>query len=511
MFPFGRSPYASSYQSYDPYDQILLQQELQRRRQAEEYARRRQLEELNRRRAAQLEYARREAELQRRREAEELRRREMEIEARRRKLSEPSHPQGLRMGGPGSRHSMFDGGVQDLFDALYGRPHPRSPSPDTSGRRSVSTAPRAARERPSSVEPRTKVRFATEDVSIFPTFGELAVTNEVATQQSAVSDTEEPSNNSPDPNTMPDAASSTPDDAIDDSQNQQIDTSPSRKAVVDILSKFANLKSGFTFPATLDFLPPPEGVSAPAPKLAYTPNNAPLHQHEHLLTGLLTQLDAVESYGDAEVRKARKDAVKEIEKELEELDGRKVNEWRRQFEPEATVVEPISESTPDAVGTTQSTAPITEETSQNRMSVDPVSVPLPSDEDRELYTNDFPEPVATSSDPMVPDLSSAEPSLSQSSGDNNSQNSVAPSELAEPATQPAPLSVSIQDAELIQDVFMHAPSIDQPALEPRNNEATEDDYVHITPVKKVDKPNPVVRGPENEDDAKIKDDWELNF
>ncbi|KAG8747105.1 hypothetical protein FRC12_014148 [Ceratobasidium sp. 428] len=491
MFPFGRSPYASSYQTYDPYDQILLQQELQRRRQAEEYARRRQLEELNRRRAAQLEYARREAELQRRREAEELRRREMEIEARRRKLSEPSHPRGLRMGGPGSRHSMFDGGVQDLFDALYGRPRPRSPSPDVSGRRSMSTAPRVARERPPSVEPKTKVRFATED--------------------SAVSDTEEPSNNGPDPDTTPSVASSTPDDAIDDSQNQQIDTSPSRKAVVDILSKFANLKSSFTFPATLDFLPPPEGVLAPAPKLAYTPNNAPLHQYEHLLTGLLTQLDAVESYGDAEVRKARKDAVKEIEKELEELDGRKVNEWRRQFEPEAIVVEPISESTPDAVGTTESTAPTAEETSQNQTSVDPVSVPLPSDEDRELYTNNFLEPVATASDSVVPEFSSAEPSLSQFSGDNNSQNPVARSELAEPATQPVPLSVSTQDAESTQDVFIHAPSIDQPALEPRSNEATEDDYVHITPVTKADKPNPVVGGPEDEDDAKIKDDWELNL
>ncbi|KAG8698474.1 hypothetical protein FRC08_005888, partial [Ceratobasidium sp. 394] len=313
MFPFGHNPYASSYQSYDPYEQLLLQQELQRRRQAEEYARRRQLEELNRRRAAQLEYARREAELQRRREAEAARRREAEIEARRRKLSEPAHPRGLRVGGPGSRHSMFDGGVQDLFDALYGRPRPRSPSPAAAGRRSMSSAPRTTQERSSSVEPRTKVQFATED--------------------SAVSDTEEPAIDGPASKLVP--AASAPEDAAD-ADTQQVDTSLSRKVVTNILSKFASLKSGFTFPPTLDFLPSPEGVSTPTPKLAYTPNNAPLHQYEHLLTGLLTQLDAVESYGDAEVRKTRKDAVKEIEKELEELDGKKVHEWRRQFEPAAS-------------------------------------------------------------------------------------------------------------------------------------------------------------------------------
>lgn len=147
MFPFGHNPYGSSFQSYDPFEQLRLQQELQRRRQAEEYYRRQQLEELNRRRAEQLEYARRQAELQRLREAEARRRRELDIEARRRKLSEPSHPRGLRFResvsperGAASRRSMFDGGVQDLFDAIYGN---RAPS----GRRSASSDPRGTRVR----------------------------------------------------------------------------------------------------------------------------------------------------------------------------------------------------------------------------------------------------------------------------------------------------------------------------------------------------------------------------
>ncbi|KAG9118901.1 hypothetical protein FRC07_006343 [Ceratobasidium sp. 392] len=467
MYPFGRSPYAPSYQTYDPYEQLLLQQELQRRRQAEEYARRRQLEELNRRHAAQLEYARREAELQRRREAETLRRREMELEARRRKLSEPSHPRGMGIGGPGSRHSMFDGGVQDLFDALYGHPRPRSPSPV--GRRSASSAPRVDRDRSPSVEPKTKVRFATED--------------------SAVSDTEEPTTSSPSSKPVPVAVSSSQDDNAGTSESQQVDTSPSRKAVLDILSKFTTLKSGFTFPASLDFLPTPEGVSTPTPKLAYTPNNAPLHQYEHLLTGLLTQLDAVESYGDAEVRKARKDAVKEIEKELEELDGRKVHEWRRRFEPEPMIVESISELTPD-VGTTLHALPV----------VDPASVPLPQGEDRELHADDVSEPLATSSTKPSCPHGDHRPHV-----DVDPQRPATPSELVESVDPPVSSSPSASNTGPAQAVSTRVMCADKPTIDSGNasHDATEGDYVYITPVKKVGDSNPAHGG--------LEDDWETNF
>ncbi|KAG8737288.1 hypothetical protein FRC10_008378 [Ceratobasidium sp. 414] len=488
MFSFGHNPFAPSYQPYEPYEQVILQQELQRRRQAEEYARRRQLEELNRRRAAQLEYARREAELKRRREAEALHRREIELEARRRKLSEPAHLRGPRIGGPGSRHSMFDGGMQDLFDALYGRPHPRSPSPAATERRPMSSAPRTTRGRSSSVEPKTKVRFAAED--------------------SAVSDTEGPVTDGPASKAAP-TVSSTPEDAADVAETQQVDMFSSRKAITDILSKFSSLKSGFTFPTTLDFLPSPEGVSTPTPRLAYTPNNAPLHQYEHLLTGLLTQLDAVESYGDAEVRKTRKDAVKEVEKELEELDGKKVYEWRRQFEPavsEIMAIEPISDTTPD-INTTQD-APSTEEfTLQSQASVDPASVPLPSDEDRELQIDD-PEPPATSPKPMALDVPT-QPSLPQGDeehADINSQQPSAHSELTEQVVPPTPSSPSTRNAEPTQAT----PRVDIPTSEAMvtEHDAAEDDYVSVPSAENVGVAHPVAEGSE---EGHIKDDWELNF
>jgi len=492
MFSFGHNPFAPSYQSYDPYEQLLLQQELQRRRQAEEYARRRQLEELNRRRAAQLEYARREAELQRRREAEALRRRETELEARRRKLSEPAHPRGLWIGSPGSRHSMFDGGVQDLFDALYGCPRPRSPSPAATGRRSMSSAPRTAWERSSSAEPKTKVRFTAED--------------------SALSDTEEPVTDGPASKAAP-TVSSTPEDAADVTETQQVDASPSRKAIADILSKFSSLKSGFTFPTTLDFLPSPEGVSTPTPRLAYTPNNAPLHQYEHLLTGLLTQLDAVESYGDAEVRKIRKDAVKEIEKELEELDGRKVHEWRRQFEPAASevmAIEPISDTTPD-IDMTQGASSTEEFTLQPQASVNPASVPLPYDEDRELRIDDIPEPPAISSEPVALDI----PTQPSPQGDEEPHPDVSPqqppahSEFTE-VVSPVPSSPSTRSSEPTQAAPVQESSVDIPASEAMvaEHDAAEDDYVSVPSANNIGVAHPEVEGSEEEH---IKDDWELSF
>ncbi|QRW10876.1 BAG domain protein [Ceratobasidium sp. AG-Ba] len=490
MFPFGYNPYGSSYQSYDPYDQIRLQQELQRRRQAQEYARQRQLEELNRRRAAQLEYARREAELQRRREAEALRQRQMELEARRRKLSEPARPRGI--GGPGYRHSMFDGGVQDLFDALYGRPRARSPSPNSPGRRSASSAPKAERARSPSAEPKSKVRFAPDD--------------------SAVSDGEEQDADVSGPKGVP-IAVSTPDEPMDTTESsEQVDSSPSRKAVSDILAKFSTLRSDFTFPTKLDFLPSPDGVSTPTPKLAYTPNNAPLHQYEHLLTGLLTQLDAVESYGDAEVRKARKDAVKEIEKELEELDVKKVQDWRKQFEP-PVVVEPTSEPAPE-VEMTRDVSSSTEEASdpqaqaQTQASVDPASVPLPQSEDRELGMEINPEHSASTSEPIVAnttaaqdaEVSSPQPAAPAPSSEN--EDAHLGSTLLRPSS-PSPDSNG--DRTIMPKHSVPAKPAEEISIvsKPEHADTAEDDYVNV--------PSATMDSRVNDDDAKIKDDWELEF
>lgn len=172
------------------------------------------------------------------------------------------------------------------------------------------------------------------------------------------------------------------------------DTAKAHSAISDILKSFADLKAGFSFPSKLNFLSTPGDVTVTAPKLAYTPNNAPLHQHEHLLTGLLTKLDAVDSYGQEYIRKMRKDAVKQIERELEELDVKKLQEWRRQSEEAAT-------TSALAIATSEPPQDPPKEVPVGQAEIDPTSIPLPLDSQEPRSDNSgqqldsSPSPLAT--------------------------------------------------------------------------------------------------------------------
>ncbi|GAA5911186.1 hypothetical protein JCM8208_005752 [Rhodotorula glutinis] len=74
-------------------------------------------------------------------------------------------------------------------------------------------------------------------------------------------------------------------------------------------------------PSSLVFTPK---ASASAPKLAFTPVNAPVHGYEEALTRLLTELDAVDSAGDLAVRQQRKNLVTAVDQEAQ-----RVERWRR--------------------------------------------------------------------------------------------------------------------------------------------------------------------------------------
>lgn len=63
-------------------------------------------------------------------------------------------------------------------------------------------------------------------------------------------------------------------------------------------------------------------------KLAYTSTNYGLHAYMESLLKLLMQLDGVESWGDANVRKRRRAVVKEIEGEVSRVDAWWKNAWR---------------------------------------------------------------------------------------------------------------------------------------------------------------------------------------
>jgi hypothetical protein len=89
------------------------------------------------------------------------------------------------------------------------------------------------------------------------------------------------------------------------------------------------LQSAFKFQPVLDF---------DYSDLAISPNNAAVRAYEYALNSLLEQLDTIESGGDEEIRGARREAVREVEKALEDVE-RKVKERA----PRATTTEVTKE------------------------------------------------------------------------------------------------------------------------------------------------------------------------
>lgn len=107
------------------------------------------------------------------------------------------------------------------------------------------------------------------------------------------------------------------------------DVSDSMNAVHDIEAAFNTLRTDFSFPTHLDFTPPSSVPSSPhtsdsestlSSKLTYTANNSPVRYYEQALNALLGQLDAIESWGNEEVRKERKVVVGRVESALEDVE-----------------------------------------------------------------------------------------------------------------------------------------------------------------------------------------------
>jgi BAG domain len=110
------------------------------------------------------------------------------------------------------------------------------------------------------------------------------------------------------------------------------DVASALDTVRSIEASFFALESDFVFPATLDLntdvLSNPSSpndtdassVASFERKLAYSARNAPVRYYQHALTGLLAQLDAVESHGSEEVRERRKVVVDRVESALEDVE-----------------------------------------------------------------------------------------------------------------------------------------------------------------------------------------------
>ncbi|TFK60214.1 hypothetical protein BDN72DRAFT_850784 [Pluteus cervinus] len=72
--------------------------------------------------------------------------------------------------------------------------------------------------------------------------------------------------------------------------------------------------------------------SGPEPKLAFSSGNYQLLAYLESLNRLLTNLDGVESFGDRNVREARREVVREVEREASRVEKWWKSAWRAHVE-----------------------------------------------------------------------------------------------------------------------------------------------------------------------------------
>lgn len=104
--------------------------------------------------------------------------------------------------------------------------------------------------------------------------------------------------------------------------------------LASLSSELASRRSTFVSPTTLTFSPSPSpadrAARSPTPPLAFGSANASFLGYEEALLSLLTRIDAVESHGDREVQQARKELVRDVERELRRLDEIRDRAWEEQ-------------------------------------------------------------------------------------------------------------------------------------------------------------------------------------
>ena len=106
------------------------------------------------------------------------------------------------------------------------------------------------------------------------------------------------------------------------------DTTTSSTASVDKLNDISHelrlVKESFTFPARLTFA---SSTDETAPRLLFNKTNSGYHAQAHALLQLLLAADGVSSGGDRDVRKKRKEVVKNVEGAIEELERKRDEVW----------------------------------------------------------------------------------------------------------------------------------------------------------------------------------------
>ncbi|WVF66448.1 hypothetical protein IAT40_001188 [Kwoniella sp. CBS 6097] len=115
--------------------------------------------------------------------------------------------------------------------------------------------------------------------------------------------------------------------ASTDATTESTDSTKSISALNSIESQLYGLQSSFTFPSKLAFAHTTPGDSAPS--LLFNKVNSPYHAQAHALLQLLLKADSVSSNGDKDVRRRRKEVVRAVEQEIENLEKKRDGLWEQ--------------------------------------------------------------------------------------------------------------------------------------------------------------------------------------
>jgi len=279
-----------------------------------------------------------------------------------------------------------------------------------------------------------------------------------------------------------------------------LDVLKSMEQVRNIEAGFAALESDFVFPSQLDFnndarnpfdtSTSSDSEGSVTSRLAYTSHNHPVRFYEQALGALMVQLDAVESFGNDELRSRRKEVVERVEKALEELESEVEGRWRAKLSKEAknNASEPISAATTTSSpseGLSQQDAAPSETTDKSDSATGDITADSQLSKaalsTESASTN--PPSLATNPLDVIPEVIDSATATSTSNSETGRLDSesteTSPSIVGGPITPSSPLlaasEVTIKDVPSSEEVAIDTFLIPIPNAEPLKHKETDAD------------------------------------
>jgi len=281
---------------------------------------------------------------------------------------------------------------------------------------------------------------------------------------------------------------------ITEREQAQINRAIALSSVEQVQDTLTKLQTGFVLPTELDHYTPSSDdrdetasvssvMSSDLMKLIpYTRTNKPVFKHENELNGLLEELDRIDSRGDAEVRKKRKEVVKAVEKALEGIEH-VVGEV---IEKRLSLVSTATFATEEPLRSFDVDEDVTKEVAPTQEQVD-TTVPEPSTPAQAEETAGAPIKVALPKYdiPVVTDTIAdlpTKPASTEPDAETSTATIIPTSVGLTSAIEPGPTTCQVQaDATETVDTFLLPEQVSppSPAKEPRGIESDTDDEVLV--------------------------------